>query len=436
MIATMPLLGALLATALPTLWLEVMGETKPTLQLKLFNKFSKESQKFVKERRNDNLTSDSSNIDSLPSTWGTPRFHEMLHRQDQRRLGATLHSDSTLFFSSGNFTMNYGEDYGWLHYAVINIGTPNVSFLVALDTGSNLLWVPCECRQCASNSARQQLDIPLNMYNPAASNTSQHISCSNSICESSEVCKDENDNCIYNVRYISANTRTSGVLVEDIIYLSSSNDQNTSVKARIVFGCGQVQSGNFLSSGAPDGLLGLGLGAISLPNTLAKAGLVRDSFSMCFESDGSGRIFFGDKGLASQNTTPFLHSSGTHAGYIVGLESMAVGSSNVQHQIDIVIDTGTSFTYLPRGLYSAVTTEFDKHIGQKRINISDVPWNFCYESSDGDMQAPPVSMVFTGGGNFSVYNPLIGIYGAKGVMEAICLTIIESDVAIVGRKFC
>jgi hypothetical protein len=41
---------------------------------------------------------------------------------------------------------------GWLcslHYAVVALGTPNVTFLVALDTGSDLFWVPCDCVKCA-----------------------------------------------------------------------------------------------------------------------------------------------------------------------------------------------------------------------------------------------------------------------------------------------
>jgi len=43
---------------------------------------------------------------------------------------------------------------GWcwlrsLHYAVVALGTPNVTFLVALDTGSDLFWVPCDCIKCA-----------------------------------------------------------------------------------------------------------------------------------------------------------------------------------------------------------------------------------------------------------------------------------------------
>lgn len=40
-----------------------------------------------------------------------------------------------------------------LHYTWIDIGTPNVSFLVALDAGSDLLWIPCDCVRCAPLSA-------------------------------------------------------------------------------------------------------------------------------------------------------------------------------------------------------------------------------------------------------------------------------------------
>ncbi|KAH7287125.1 hypothetical protein KP509_32G039300 [Ceratopteris richardii] len=278
-------------------------------------------------------------------------------------------------------------------------------------------------------------DLPLNMYHPAASKTSQRITCTDDLCESSEICQDKNDDCLYNVRYVSPNTWTSGVLVEDIIYLSSGRDLDGSVGTRIVFGCGQVQSGNFLSNGAPDGLLGLGMGTIAFPYRLAKAGLIKNSFSMCFASDGSGRIFFGDKGLASQKTTPFLPLNGTHLRYVVGLQSIVVGSSDIQQRTTIIIDSGTSFTYLPKDLYSAVTIEFDKQVTTNRVTLADVPWKFCYESSDGDMQTPPLSMVFIGGEIFPVYNPLIGIYNANGSIEAVCLAILESDIAIFGQSF-
>ena len=69
--------------------------------------------------------------------------------------------------------------------------------------------------------------------------------------------------------------------------------------------CGRIQTGIFLSGAAPNGLLGLGMDAVSIPTMLADQGLASDSFSMCFGIDGSGRIRFGDNGTAGQPETPF-----------------------------------------------------------------------------------------------------------------------------------
>jgi hypothetical protein len=46
-----------------------------------------------------------------------------------------------------------------LHYAFIDLGTPKTQFLVALDTGSDLLWIPCECQQCAPLSAPSSIPV-------------------------------------------------------------------------------------------------------------------------------------------------------------------------------------------------------------------------------------------------------------------------------------
>lgn len=32
-----------------------------------------------------------------------------------------------------------------LYYANVSLGTPALSYLVALDTGSDLFWLPCDC---------------------------------------------------------------------------------------------------------------------------------------------------------------------------------------------------------------------------------------------------------------------------------------------------
>ncbi|KAK7255346.1 hypothetical protein RIF29_28754 [Crotalaria pallida] len=54
---------------------------------------------------------------------------------------------------------------------------------------------------------------------------------------------------------------------------------------------GRKQSGGYLDGGAPDGALGLGLGSISVPSLLAKAGLVPNSFSIYLNENESGRLF-------------------------------------------------------------------------------------------------------------------------------------------------
>ena len=71
------------------------------------------------------------------------------------------------------------------------------------------------------------------------------------------------------------------------------------------FSCGKNETGIFLNGFAPNGLLGLDLGNISVPSTIARKGLGPNSFSMCFGSDGTGRINFGDNGTSEQKETPF-----------------------------------------------------------------------------------------------------------------------------------
>ena len=74
--------------------------------------------------------------------------------------------------------------------------------------------------------------------------------------------------------------------------------------------CGRKQSGSYLDGAAPDGIMGLGLGDISVPSLLAKAALIQNSFSLCIDETYSGRIVFGDQGLATQQSTLFLPSEG------------------------------------------------------------------------------------------------------------------------------
>lgn len=182
--------------------------------------------------------------------------------------------------------------------------------MVALDTGSDLFWVPCDCTRCSATrssafASALASDFDLSVYNPNGSSTSKKVTCNNSLCTHRNQCLGTFSNCPYMVSYVSAETSTSGILVEDVLHLTQPDDNHDLVEANVIFGCGQVQSGSFLDVAAPNGLFGLGMEKISVPSMLSREGFTADSFSMCFGRDGIGRISFGDKGSLDQDETPF-----------------------------------------------------------------------------------------------------------------------------------
>lgn len=370
-------------------------------------------------------------------------YYRMLLSSDVQRQKMKLGPQfQFLFPSEGSKTMALGNDFGWLHYTWIDIGVPSVSFLVALDAGSDLLWVPCDCIQCAPLSASyySSLDRDLNEYSPSGSRTSKHLSCSHELCDLGPNCNSPKQPCPYTVNYFSENTSTSGLLVEDILHLASgsANAANNSVQAPVIIGCGRKQSGGYLDGVAPDGLMGLGLGNISVPSFLAKAGLMKNSFSFCFDEDDSGRIFFGDQGLASQQTTPFLPVQGKYITYIIDVEGCCVGSSCLeQTSFKAMVDSGTSFTFLPGEVYGRLVEEFDRRVKAKKSSFEGYLWEYCYESSSQDLpKIPSVTLKFTLNNSFVVHNPVFVIYGNQGV-AGFCLAIQPGDgnMGTIGQNF-
>lgn len=53
-----------------------------------------------------------------------------------------------------------------LHYANVTVGTPAQWFLVALDTGSHLFWLPCNCNSsCVRSMETDQGEVKLISWN-------------------------------------------------------------------------------------------------------------------------------------------------------------------------------------------------------------------------------------------------------------------------------
>ncbi|XP_062144108.1 aspartyl protease family protein 1-like [Alnus glutinosa] len=367
---------------------------------------------------------------------GTVEYYAELADRDRLLRGRKLSEfDAPLAFSDGNSTLRISS-LGFLHYTTVQLGTPGVKFMVALDTGSDLFWVPCDCSRCAPTVGTVYAsDVELNIYNPKGSSTSKKVTCNNSLCAHRNRCLGTFSNCPYMVSYVSAETSTSGILVEDVLHLTTEDTHEEPVEAYVTFGCGQVQSGSFLDVAAPNGLFGLGMEKISVPSILSSEGFTADSFSMCFGHDGIGRISFGDKGSPDQEETAF-NLNPSHPTYNITVTQIRVGTTLIDVDFTALFDSGTSFTYLVEPTYTRLAEGFHSQTqDRRRPPDSRIPFEYCYDMSPNENASlvPSVSLTMKGGSQFAVYDPIIVISTQSGLVY--CLAIVKStELNIIGQN--
>eukprot|EP00250_Pteridium_aquilinum_P018180 c23979_g6_i2 orf=987-2315(+) len=349
---------------------------------------------------------------------GSMERYEHLIRRDRLR-----HSYRGLLATSENRSVSlsptnettYFDTLGGLHYSLVTIGTPGLTFLVALDTGSDLFWVPCDCQQCSSSNLEtygiNSKSFDFAVYSPSNSKTSNLVLCSDTICSNSlftKNCTNANATCNYSVTYASTNTLTAGKIVQDLLHLNLEDLAHETITTPIYFGCGEVQTGDLLNGGAPDGLFGLGPNKISIPSTLARNQVVSKSFSMCFSAfDSSGRLVFGsndEKGLVSTS----LLSTNLRVSYILSTMNLIVGEDSYEASMNFVFDTGTSFTIIPQPLYQELGQIINKKVNLTQLQNSGT-FDFCWSVSvlDDPSLLPHISFTFLGGSIWTILNPYV-----------------------------
>ncbi|VFQ59042.1 unnamed protein product [Cuscuta campestris] len=159
---------------------------------------------------------------------GTAEYYSVMAARDQHR-----HRRHAFTFQGGDVTTRI-DNLGSLQYARIYIGTPPVPFLVALDTGSDLFWLPCRCKDCATSyTIPPNTVMSLNSYEPGSSSTSEVVLCNSSYCfgDSRQSCPLHGPTpCTYEYPYMSPDTATKGFLVEDFMHLEAYDTNATTTQ--------------------------------------------------------------------------------------------------------------------------------------------------------------------------------------------------------------
>ncbi|XP_019442598.1 PREDICTED: aspartic proteinase CDR1-like [Lupinus angustifolius] len=265
----------------------------------------------------------------------------------------------------------------------IYIGTPPVERLVVADTGSDLTWV--QCAPCKKTKCFPQ-NTPL--FNPRKSSTFRSIPCHSKHCtrlqEDWHECGNSGE-CKYTYLY-GDNSFTNGNLAIDSIKFDT-NTRRKGVKfPKSIFGCGHNNIGTFGIGHKATGIVGLGAGPLSLVSQLGHE--IGHKFSYClvpFSSTTNSKLKFGNHATISGNgvvSTPLIIKSSSPTFYYLCLKGITVGKECVE-QIghthgNIIIDSGTTLTFLEPSFYNGFVTLVKKVMGVEPIQNPPKPLNFCF----------------------------------------------------------
>nr|XP_027124428.1 aspartic proteinase CDR1-like [Coffea arabica] len=255
----------------------------------------------------------------------------------------------------------------------VSIGTPPVDILAIADTGSDLTWTQCNpCRQCYEQSA------PL--FDPSKTSSYRKLSCESLLCTEvgTQTCDSEN-NCGYRVSY-GDHSYSIGDLSAETFTFESSSGGSVSIP-KVVFGCGHENEGTF--------------------NEMPK-----DS-----GSDASSKINFGTNAVVSGPTavsTPLIKKN-PDTFYYLNLEGFSIGNTRISnkgfsklHNIsstaveegNIIIDSGTTLTYVPQELYQDLESQLSKIIRGTRVSDPLSIFGLCYKS-ERNIEFPKLVAHFT-----------------------------------------
>ncbi|KAG5607845.1 hypothetical protein H5410_029337 [Solanum commersonii] len=292
---------------------------------------------------------------------------------------------STIHAGNGEFLMQ------------ISIGSPSESYNAIMDTGSDLTWTQCKpCKECFDQSTP--------IFDPSKSSTFEKISCSNKLCEALPMSSCGNNNCEYMYTYGDYSS-SEGFLASETFTFGKVSIPN------VAFGCGNDNEGSGFSQGA--GLVGLGRGPLSLVSQLHLS-----RFSYCLTSinedaySKSSTLLMGSMARDDYNniiTTPLVKNPTQPSFYYLSLKGISVGdtqlaikkstfSLNKDGSGGMIIDSGTTITYLEESAFSLLKKEFSSQVNLPVDDSSSTGLDLCFKlpSNTNNIEVPKLIFHFEG----------------------------------------
>ncbi|PKI72639.1 hypothetical protein CRG98_007016 [Punica granatum] len=298
-----------------------------------------------------------------------------------------LEAESPIHSGNGEFLMQ------------LSIGTPGASFPAIMDTGSDLIWTQCKpCSQCYD----QQTPI----FDPKKSSSFTTLSCSSNLCMALPTSMCDSGGCEYLYTYGDYSS-TQGVMATETFTFGDSGDSQGVSVPKVGFGCGQDNEGSGFSQGA--GLVGLGRGPLSLVSQLGVP-----EFSYCLTSiddSKTSKLLIGPQAIGNKTsssaiiTIPLIKNPSQPSFYYLPLEGISVGDtrlpikkSTFSLQSDgsggLIIDSGTTITYLEESAFDLVKKEF---ISQTKLSVDKsgtAGLDLCFTLPSGSAQVEVPKLVF------------------------------------------
>ncbi|KAJ0552777.1 putative nepenthesin [Helianthus annuus] len=278
-------------------------------------------------------------------------FHLLLATEPTSSARILLTRVSTPKYTSTNSLMNNPEYYSPGRYPLIlsndvyamslAIGTPPVKFLAIMDTGSNLIWT--KCKSSGPNFFDTSMSTSFSSY-------------VGDTCEEWGVGQDcpqkYDDGKSVNVTLGQETLTIGDVKVNDV-----------------TFGCGITDDENF----GFGGIVGMGPGELSLVSHLRNRVFTYCLGSRLDRTASSVLLTRSIDNIYSDVQTTRLWTDKSKSNYYITLEGISVGETKLPiteteiAKSKMVIDSGTTFTYLEKSIVDMISNEF---MSQTNLNMS------------------------------------------------------------------